>query len=191
MAAPFHGRPAADAAEAILHFWFVEAKPYQWFRRDKAFDQTIRERFGALHKAAKARRLDVWRAHPRQSLALIILLDQFSRNLYRDDARAFAQDPLALSFARDALRRRFDQLYAPREQAFFYMPFMHAEDLSVQEECVRLFKARLPATGNLSYAIEHRDIVKRFGRFPHRNKVLGRASTPEEIAFLKAGGFNP
>jgi uncharacterized protein (DUF924 family) len=184
-------RPTAAAAEAILHFWFEESKPYQWFRRDHAFDRTIKSRFGALHEAAIAGKLDVWRAHSRHSLSLIILLDQFSRNIYRDDPRAFAQDAQALDVAREAIRRRFDKLYDARERAFFYMPFMHSEDMGVQEECVALFKSQLPSTMNVPYAIEHRDIVKRFGRFPHRNQIFARASTPEEVAFLKAGGFNP
>lgn len=183
-------RPTAENAEAILHFWFEETKPYQWFRRDEAFDNAIRTRFGALHEAAKAGKLDVWRAHPRHSLALIILLDQFSRNLYRGDARAFAQDAQALDVAREAIRRRFDKLFDAKARAFFYMPFMHAEDKGVQDECVALFTAQLPDTYNVPFAVEHRDIVKRFGRFPHRNKVLGRASTPEEIQFLAHGGFS-
>ncbi|MEO1243403.1 MAG: DUF924 family protein [Pseudomonadota bacterium] len=184
-------RPTREYAEAILSFWFDETKPYQWFRRDPAFDQAIRRRFGALHDAARHGKLDVWRAHPRNALALIILLDQFSRNIYRDDPRAFAQDAQALDVAREAIRRRFDRLYAPKERAFFYMPFMHSEGLAAQEQCVRLFKASLPATDNMPFAKSHRDIIRRFGRFPHRNRILGRTSTPAEIAYLKAGGFNP
>ena len=184
-------RPTNDNGEAVLHFWFEETKPYQWFRRSDAFDDAIKTRFGAMHDAAKAGRLDVWRAHPVYSLSLILILDQFSRNLYRDTPQAFAQDGQALDIARQALARRFDQLVNDQRRAFFYMPFMHAENLDVQEECVALFKAQLPTTMNVPFAIEHRDIVKRFGRFPHRNKVFGRSSTAEEIAFLKAGGFNP
>lgn len=184
-------RPTAQNAEAVLSFWFGETKPYQWFRRDGTFDRTVRARFGALHEAAGAGRLNVWRAHPRHSLSLILILDQFSRNIWRDDPRAFTWDAHALRIAREALRRRFDMLVNDRKKAFFYMPFMHSEDLSVQEETVRLFKAQLPGAMNLPYAIEHRDIIARFGRFPHRNRILGRQSTPEEIAFLKAGGFNP
>ncbi len=184
-------RPTNTNGDAVLHFWFEETKPYQWFRRDDAFDDAIKRRFGALHDAAKAGRLDVWRAHPVYSLSLILILDQFSRNLYRDTPEAFAQDDQALGCAREALARRFDHLVNEQRRAFFYMPFMHAEDLSVQEESVALFKAQLPTTMNLPFAIEHRDIVRRFGRFPHRNKVLGRESTLEEIAFLRAGGFNP
>lgn len=191
MTAPLTGRPSAAAAEAVLFFWFDQTKPYQWFRRDRRFDERVRERFGALHEAAAARRLEAWRAHPRHALSLIILLDQFSRNIFRDDARAFAQDGHALDAAREALRRRFDLLHAARKRAFFYMPFMHAEDLKTQELSVAIFKARLPGPSNLPYAIEHCEIVRRFGRFPHRNRVLGRRSTPEEIAFLNAGGFNP
>ena len=192
MTAPiFTGRPVGAAADAVLSFWFDEAKPYQWFRRDRAFDEDVRARFGALHAAAGEGRLDVWRVHPRHCLALIILLDQLSRNIYRDDRRAFAKDKMALAAAREAIRRRFDELVDNRKKAFFYMPFMHSEDLGVQEESVLLFKARLPGTMNLPYAVEHRDIIARFGRFPHRNQMLGRPSTPQETAFLKAGGFNP
>lgn len=184
-------RPTNENGDAVLRFWFEETKPYQWFRRDDAFDADIARCFGALHSAAAQGKLDVWRAHPRHCLSLIILLDQFSRNLFRDTPRAFAQDAHALSIARNAIARRFDRLVDDKRQAFFYMPFMHAEDLSVQEECVALFKAQLPTTMNVPFAIEHRDIVKRFGRFPHRNGVFGRISTTEEIAFLRSGGFNP
>jgi uncharacterized protein (DUF924 family) len=191
MAPLLTGRPTAVAAEAVLSFWFAETKPYQWFRRDRAFDARVGERFRALHEAASARRLEVWRAHPRYALALIILLDQFSRNIYRDKARAFAADFHALDVAREAMRRRFDLLYAAKERAFFYMPFMHSEDLETQEESVAIFKARLPDSTNLPFAIEHYEIVRRFGRFPHRNRLLRRKSSAEEIAFLKAGGFNP
>jgi len=187
----FSPRPTAKNAETVLDFWFVETKPYQWYRRDRAFDETVRNRFGRLREAACQGRLDVWRAHSSHALALIILIDQFSRNIDRDEPQAFTHDHLALDAAREAVRRRFDGLYEPRRRCFFYMPFMHAEDLEAQNECVRLFKARLPATSNLRYAIIHRDIIARFGRFPHRNRVLGRTSTPEEIAFLRAGGFNP
>jgi uncharacterized protein (DUF924 family) len=191
MKAPNPTRPTPQNGEAVLRFWFEETKPYQWFRRDWRFDETVRTRFGALHEAAAQGKLEVWRAHPRYSLSLIIILDQFSRNLYRDSRQAFAQDAHALSVAREALSRRFDSLVDDKRRAFFYMPFMHTEDLSVQEACVALFKARLPTTMNVPFAVEHRDIVKRFGRFPHRNKVFGRKSAPEEIRFLRKGGFNP
>ena len=189
--AALSSRPTPAAAASILKFWFNETKPDQWFRRDLALDAACRARFMALHQAARQGRLDVWRASPRPALARIIILDQFSRNIYRDDPRAFAQDDIALAAARDAIRRRFDKRFAASERAFVYMPFMHAEDLCAQNECVALFKAQLPGTMNVPFAIQHRNIIERFGRFPHRNKVLGRQSTPEEITFLKAGGFNP
>ncbi len=190
--APTPSDPLAGAtAEAIHTFWFEEAKPEQWFVRDPAFDKIICERFNAAHQAACDGRLDDWRSDPRDALALILLLDQFSRNIYRDDARAFAQDALALELAKQALGRGFDQQRPDKEKDFFYMPFMHSENLAAQEQSVALFKAKLPASDNLRYAIEHHEIIARFGRFPHRNKLLGRQSTPEEIAFLGAGGFNP
>lgn len=184
-------RPSDTVAEDVLTFWFRESKPAQWYRRSKSFDDEIGARFGAIHQAAATGAFDAWRAKPRTALARIIVLDQFSRNMFRDDRRAFAQDPLALAAAQDAVSRRFDLLFPAKMQAFFLMPFMHAEDLSAQEDSVRHFKTRQRGAGNLSYAIEHRDIVKRFGRFPHRNKVLGRKSTPAEIQYLKSGGFNP
>ena len=182
---------AQENADAVLSFWFDETKPFQWYRRDPIFDRLCADRFGELHKAAVDGALDAWRAKPRNALARIIVLDQFPRNIFRDTPGAFASDGLALAAARDAVKRRFDLLFQPRMQSFFLMPFMHAEDLSVQEESVRLFETRQRGGLNRSYAIEHRDIVRRFGRFPHRNHILGRVSTPGEIQFLKSGGFNP
>jgi uncharacterized protein (DUF924 family) len=184
-------RPTDVAADDVLSFWFKETKPYQWYRRDPVFDRRCAARFGALHSAAADGALNVWRAKPQSALARIIILDQFSRNMFRDTPNAFAFDQLALAAARNALARRFDLLFPKNMQSFFLMPFMHAEDMAVQEESVRLFKVRQRGGENLPYAIEHRDIVRRFGRFPHRNKILGRKSTPEEIQFLKSGGFNP
>jgi uncharacterized protein (DUF924 family) len=178
-------------AQAVHAFWFKEATPAQWFVRNPAFDKIVSERFCATHQAACEARLDDWQTSPLSALALILLLDQFSRNLYRDDARAFAQDALALEASKQALARGFDQLRPDREKAFFYMPFMHAENLAAQEQSVVLFQADQSVSDNLRYAIEHHEIIARFGRFPHRNQVLGRTSTPEEIAYLNAGGFNP
>lgn len=186
---PESARPFARDAAAVLHFWFTECKPWQWYRRDAALDADIKLRFSGLHAAAAAGALDVWRAHPRHSLALVIILDQFSRNLYREDARAFAQDAAARTAAIDAIRRRFDMIAAPKQRAFFYMPFMHSETLADQNRSVALFKARLPASNNIRHAVQHRDIIARFGRFPHRNAVLGRSTTDEEAAYLKSGGF--
>jgi len=191
MSAPLQGQSGADAAEAILKFWFEETKPYQWFRRDLEFDARIRTRFSALHQSSISGALDGWSENPRPALARIILLDQFSRNIFRDDPRAFAHDHLALEAAQDAIARGHDKSFDAKERAFFYMPFMHCEDLASQERCVELTKERLPGSTNESHAIEHCDIIKKFGRFPHRNKVLGRVSTAAEIEFLKTGGFNP
>jgi len=184
-------RPGWQTSEHVLTFWFHETKPYQWYRSDAAFDQTVQRRFGNLYSLAKSQQLNAWRSTPRGALALIILLDQFSRNLHRDTPQAFAQDKAGLAIARNAILRRFTKLFPKKEQAFFYMPFMHSENLADQDMCVRLFKANLPDTNNLLHALQHRNIIARFGRFPHRNNILGRQSTPEEMAFLSAGGFNP
>ena len=182
--------PESDAGK-ILKFWFEETKPYQWFRRDTAFDETVRTRFGAHHAAARAGNLDHWINGVETALARIIILDQFSRNIYRDDPRAFAQDDLALAAAIDAIAKNFDQAVEQKERAFFLMPFMHAENAQAQDECVELVTSRDCGEDTVKHARQHREIVKRFGRFPHRNKILGRTSTPEEIQFLKDGGFNP
>jgi len=183
--------PGAGAATAVLSFWFEETKPHQWYRRDPDFDQTVRQRFAALHEDARAGRLGAWRGDETRALALIILLDQLSRNIFRDAPEAFAQDGQALNVAKDAIDRGFNLRFPEKQQAFFYMPFMHSETLSEQDRCVALFTEHMPASDNLPFAVEHREIIVRFGRFPHRNKILGRQSTPEEISFLEAGGFNP
>jgi uncharacterized protein (DUF924 family) len=180
-----------ELARSILGFWFEEHGRNDWFARRDAFDSEIRRRFGEAHRAAVAGELDAMRASADGALALIITLDQFSRNLYRDDPRAFAADAKACDIARGAIDRRFDMVAPKARRAFFYMPFMHSEDLADQELSVALFKARLPGSYNLRYAEDHRAIIRRFGRFPHRNKVLGRESTAEEFAFLAAGGFDP
>ncbi|MEM8771890.1 MAG: DUF924 family protein [Pseudomonadota bacterium] len=182
---------ASANAEAVLFFWFHELKPHQWWRRDGGLDSEIAKRFGPLHEAADCGRLDVWSAAPRTALARIIVLDQFSRNIHRDTPRAFAQDDAARRAAQNALLRRFDMMFGQKERAFFYMPFMHSENLSAQETSLRLFKARLPQTQNVRHALIHHNIIKRFGRFPHRNAILGRQSTPRERSYLESGGFNP
>ena len=179
------------SANDVLTFWFEATKPSQWYRRDHAFDREIENHFSKLHDAAANGTLDTWQSEPQSALARIIILDQFSRNIFRDDPRAFAVDDLALAAARDAITRDFDLQFPEQQQAFFLMPFMHAETLSVQKESVQHFTNRQPGRSNLSYAIEHHDIIEKFGRFPHRNKILGRQSTPEEIQYLETGGFNP
>jgi len=178
----------------VLEFWFGVAPGKaraEWFRKDAAFDEEIRTRFGALHEAASRRALEAWRAEPHSMLALVVVLDQFSRNLYRGDARAFAQDAHARECAREALARGDDQGLLPVQRQFLYLPLEHSEDLADQERCVELMRsleAYEPTRGLTEWAVKHRDIVARFGRFPHRNAALGRASTPEEIAFLEQPG---
>ncbi len=194
-----------DAA-AILDFWFgsdalpadeQERLAARWFRRDDAFDDAIRSRFGGLVDAARAGELDGWTTAPASWLALLLLLDQFPRNLYRNSAAAFAGDAKAQRLAQDGIARGDDQALAARYRAFAYLPLEHAEDLTLQQRCVRLFEALAadpqaqPAAAYLSYldyARRHCEVIARHGRFPHRNRVLGRTSTPEEQAYLDAGG---
>lgn len=158
-----------------------------WYRQSEDFDAMIEDRFRDAYEAARAGELDGWAETARGSLALVLLLDQFSRNLFRDDARAYAQDVRCREIVDAALERGFDQELPEAETAFLYMPLMHSEDLADQDTCVALF-AKVPNSDNLKYAQEHRDVIVRFGRFPHRNDVLGRASTDEELAYLAAGG---
>lgn len=173
--------------DKLLEFWYSdEAKPH-WFRRNAAFDDTLRQRFLATYRAAADGRLAVWEAAPRSALALVIALDQLPRNLFRDTPEAFATDAMALRVAGEAVDRGFDNDLEAAEQAFLYMPFMHSERLADQERALDLFRA----TGlkdQLPHAQQHRDIVLRFGRFPHRNRILGRDSTPEELAYLDSPG---
>ena len=163
----------------------------EWFRKDAAFDASLRERFGEVHAAAAARELEAWRASAEPMLALVLVLDQFSRNFFRDDARAFAQDRHALECATQALERGDDLGLLPVQRQFLYLPFEHSEDLRDQARSLELFASLegFEETRGLSeWARRHQAIVARFGRFPHRNALLGRASTPEEIAFLETPG---
>jgi len=174
-----------DAADVLL-FWFEGIAPSQWWRRDPVFDQTLRTRFGELHAAASRAELWTWRETAAGRFAEIIVLDQFSRNLFRDDARAFACDALALGLAQEAVRGGADLKIAPERRAFIYMPYMHSESRLIHATAVELFRER--ASGNLECELRHKAIIDRFGRFPHRNAALGRASTPEELAFLAESG---
>jgi uncharacterized protein (DUF924 family) len=181
----------ADASLAtpaqVLDFWF-SAGPGKWFSKDDAFDAAIRERFLPVYEAAAAGRLTDWEASAEGALALIIVLDQFPRNMFRGSPRTFAADALALAVAKRAIVRGFDKELGLPKRNFFYLPFMHAENLADQEQCVALSReAGDPNT--LKYAEQHADIIRRFGRFPHRNPMLGRTTTPEEQAFLAGGGF--
>lgn len=178
------------AAADIVRFWFVESGPKKWFRGGPKFDAEIRARFSGHHAAAAAGLLEAWRVTPAGALALLLILDQFSRNMFRRDARAFATDAYSRMIAGGAIARRFDKVAPAERRAFFYLPFMHSEILADQQRSVALFTALMPASSNLRFAIEHAEIVERFGRFPHRNAVLGRSSTPAEIDFLAHGGFS-
>jgi uncharacterized protein (DUF924 family) len=171
----------------ILSFW-RDAGPDRWFESDAAFDQTIRSKFLAIHEVAARGELSAWEDSADGSLALIILLDQFPRNMFRGSARAFATDPLARAVANRAIARGFDRAVEQSLRPFFYMPFMHSEILADQNRCVALF-ASLDDAGQSEYATAHRDIVAKFGRFPHRNAIVGRATTPAEQEFLDGGGF--
>ena len=179
----------------VIAFWFNQP-PQRWFRPDPAFDDEIRERFGALHAEAVAGRHDDWTGTPQGALALILVLDQFSRNLYRNDARAFAQDERAATIARELVDSGRARELPLVQRWFALMPFMHAEDRELQRRGVVQFEelvAEAPDNSALlksalDYARQHAAIIERFGRFPHRNEVLGRASTPEEETFLQQPG---
>jgi uncharacterized protein (DUF924 family) len=178
--------PVASAAEVVA-FWH-EAGADKWFAKDVAFDDEIRRRFLPTYEAAAAGKLAAWGETAQGALALLILLDQFPRNMFRGQARAFATDPLAMAVTAHAIIRGFDAQVAPALRAFFYVVFEHSENLADQEHGIALYKAVSDADG-LKWAELHFDIIRRFGRFPHRNAALGRITTLEEQAFLDGGGF--
>jgi len=171
----------------VLTFWRA-AGPDKWFEKVDAFDVEIKQKFLATYEAAAKGELGRWEDTPEGALALVIVLDQFPRNMFRGNPRTYAADPLARAVADRAIARGFDQLFRVPEQKFFYLPFEHSEDLADQERGVALNRATGDEEG-IKYALIHADIIRRFGRFPHRNAILGRATTPEEQAFLDAGGF--
>jgi uncharacterized protein (DUF924 family) len=173
----------------VVHFWFEELRPEAWFARDETVDATIRKRFGALHASLTEKVPAAVTATPLGALAAVIVLDQFSRNLFRNTSRAFTCDPTALAIAQEAIGSGFDRQLERNQRTILYMPFQHSEDRAVQQRSVELF-TELGDANTLDYAKQHRDIIERFGRFPHRNRVLGRESTPQEIEFLKThSGF--
>jgi len=171
----------------ILHFWFEELSPKQWWSKDAAVDQKIKENFSNLHEQATQGKLEPWRKTPEGRLAEIIILDQFSRSLYRNSPQAYANDELALSRAQEAIRVGAHQELEPEMRAFMYRPFMHSESKEIHEIAVKLF-SEAGLERNLKFEYLHKKIIDRFGRYPHRNLVLGRTSTPEEIEFLKQPG---
>lgn len=171
----------------ILFFWW-QAGPQRWFSTDAAFDQQVTAQFLASHHHAAQGELDHWQTAPHGALALLILLDQFPRNMFRETARAFATDGQALALARTCLARRDHLAYPTPARQFFFLPFEHAEDMEAQTVAVDCFRQYGDEQGYF-YALRHMDVVRRFGRFPHRNKALGRQSTAAEEAFLREGGL--
>lgn len=173
--------------QTILDFWFTECQPAQWWAVDPAFDAMIARRFGELHAAALAGELFDWRATPEGRLAEVIVLDQFSRNIHRGTAGAFAGDGTALVLAQEAVALGHDAALPPPQRCFLYMPYMHSESRRIHVEAERLFR-ELGQPENHDFELRHKAIVDRFGRYPHRNAALGRTSSPEEVEFLKQPG---
>lgn len=175
-------------AEDVLEFWIDEVGPEKWYGADAALDAAVGERFAPLVADARAGRLEKWALYPRPALALVILLDQFPRNMFRGRAEAFASDRPALCVAKRSIRQGHDLATPEPQRQFFYLPLMHSESQMDQDRCVRMVLTRMPETGatNLPFAIEHRDVIRRFGRFPYRNAALSRMSTEEEANWLAA-----
>jgi len=175
------------AVDEVIGFWFGELEPAQWFRKDPALDAEIAARFAALLEAAGRGELWSWRLSARGRLAEVIVLDQFSRNSHRDTPLAFTRDPVALVLAQEAVAGGIDRHLEVPWRAFLYMPWMHSESLAIHDEALGLFD-QPGLEENLRFEHRHRDIIARFGRYPHRNAILGRPSTPEELAFLEQPG---
>ena len=171
----------------VINFWFNEITPKQWWKKDAQLDAVVKQRFSGLHSSAGKGELYEWRNEPLGRLAEIIVLDQFSRNIYRGTPLAFASDPLALCLSQEAIRTGDDRNLPSKKKCFCYMPFMHSESKIIHEIALKLF-TDLGDASNLKYELEHKKIIDRFGRYPHRNEILGRASTPDEIEFLKQPG---
>lgn len=178
---------AENGIGAVLDFWFTALTPEQWYTQSDAVDATITARFGATHSAAALCELFGWRASPEGRLAEIIALDQFSRNMFRGSAGAFAQDALALALAQEAVVAGADMTLPPVQRAFLYLPYMHSESTVIHAVALTLFDAP-GLENNLDFERQHKAIIDRFGRYPHRNAVLGRVSTPDEVAFLATPG---
>lgn len=168
----------------ILNFWFDECEPSDWWKKDTDFDEKIRSRFYAVYLKAIHGELFVWRERPEGRLAEIIIIDQFSRNLFREQKEAFAYDAMALTLSQECIRQSLDQSFSPEYKSFLYMPFMHSESKIIHEIAIQLF-SQPGLEMNLSFEMKHKKIIDQFGRYPHRNTILGRTSTDEEIAFLQ------
>lgn len=177
--------------EEILNFWLDEVEPRDWYVADDDLDQTVRTKFEPTWRKAMQGGLGQWLTYASGSLAYVILMDQFSRNMFREDAKSFASDRRALAAAKSAIKNRWDMKIDEPARMFFYMPLMHSENLCDQDRCVRLIKERLPQGGEnqLLHARAHRAVIRQFGRFPTRNATLGRRSTEVEQTYLDAGGY--
>ena len=175
--------------EEIIKFWFEEIEPSQWFAKSDEFDKVIIERFSEIHSKAIKCELHNWRTEAQGRLAEIIILDQFSRNMFRDSALSFAYDSLALALSQEAISVRADKELTAIERSFLYIPFMHSESLEIHKVAMELFKKN-GIESSIEYEIKHKEIIERFGRYPHRNEILGRKSTKEELEFMKVNsGF--
>ncbi|MEC8428876.1 MAG: DUF924 family protein [Pseudomonadota bacterium] len=172
---------------AVLEFWFEEIDSKLWWTKDISFDDLIRQRFSSLLEQAIAGELAPWRESAQGSLAEVIVLDQLSRNIYRDDPRSFAQDPQALALAQIAIAKGYDTQLQDARRSFLYLPFMHSESALIHEQAVILYES-LDSGDNLNFELRHKSIIDRFGRYPHRNAILGRESTPAEREFLSQPG---
>jgi uncharacterized protein (DUF924 family) len=173
--------------QKVLQFWFEETSPESWWKKDSDFDNLIRDRFGTLLQQAAQGELSGWRETAPGRLAEIIVLDQFSRNIHRDTARAFAQDGMALVLAQEAIAAGADQMLPATERSFLYLPFMHSESPLIHQQAEALYRAN-GLQGNYEFELKHKAIIDRFGRYPHRNSILGRKSTTEELEFLQQPG---
>ncbi len=177
--------------DEVLKFWLEVIGPKGWYIQDEDLDSTIRDKFEDAWLAARQGKYSLWLTYPSGTLAYLILMDQFPRNMFRGSSRAFETDPVALSVAKAAINKNWDLKVGEPERQFFYMPLMHSENLCDQERCVRLLCERMPETGagHLLHARAHREVIRQFGRFPYRNEALARHSTEPEMAYVQAGGY--
>ena len=184
-------RGTVKGPEDVLAFWLDECSPKDWYKSDAGFDAEIRARFQSTWEAAMDGKFGLWLTYPTGALSYIILLDQLSRNMFRGSAKAFASDKVSLAAAKVAIDRGWDTRIDEPARQFFYLPLMHSENLCDQERCIRLVAERLPRTGdsNLLHAKAHREVIRRFGRFPYRNDALERRSTAPERDYVAAGGY--
>lgn len=171
----------------ILDFWFEELTPMQWFKTDEALDLKMTEKYIALHSGVTDGEFSYWRNDPLGRLAEILVIDQFSRNIYRDDPKSFIYDPMSLALAQECIRGEYHRSFSLIQKQFLYMPFMHSESAVVHNTALLLF-SEPGLEESLEYELKHKEVIERFGRFPHRNIVIGRQSTPEENEYLKSTG---